>query len=108
MALSVNVAQLQRLQGAFPTDDVQWLPQPRQPEQSDNSTFVNTLKDAVNRVDGAQKAAEGQIEAFVAGEQENLHEVMISMNQAKLHFQLMTETRNKMLETYQELMRMPV
>jgi flagellar hook-basal body complex protein FliE len=30
------------------------------------------------------------------------------MNQAKLHFQLMTETRNKMLETYQELMRMPV
>jgi flagellar hook-basal body complex protein FliE len=108
MALSVNVAQLQRLQGTFPTDDVQWLPQPRQPEQPDGATFVDTLKDAVHSVDGAQKAAEGQIEAFIAGEQENLHEVMISMNQAKLHFQLMTETRNKMLETYQELMRMPV
>jgi len=108
MALSMNVAQLQRLQGAFPTDDVQRLPQPRQPERSDGSTFVDTLKEAVNTVDGTQKAAEGQIEAFIAGEQENLHEVMISMNQAKAHFQLMTETRNKMLETYQELMRMPV
>lgn len=108
MALSMNVAQLQRLQGAFPTDDAQRLPQPRQPESSGGSTFVDTLKEAVNTVDGAQKAAEGQIESFIAGEQENLHEVMISMNQAKLHFQLMTETRNKMLETYQELMRMPV
>ena len=108
MALSMNVAQLQRLQGAFPSDDLQRLPQPRQTEQPDGSSFVDTLKDAVNSVDGAQKAAEGQIESFIAGEQENLHEVMISMNQAKLHFQLMTETRNKVLETYQELMRMPV
>jgi len=30
------------------------------------------------------------------------------MNQAKLHFQLMTEVRNRSLETYQELMRMQV
>lgn len=111
MALSMNVAQLQRMQSAFPSDDVQSLPQPRQPEADgtpDGSNFIDTLKDAVNRVDDTQKASEGQIEAYIAGEQENLHEVMISMNQAKLHFQLMTETRNKMLETYQELMRMPV
>lgn len=109
MPLAMNVAQLQRLQQAFPTDDLQQLPQPRQPEgTTDGTSFTDTLKEAVNAVDGAQKAAEGQIEAFIAGEQENLHEVMIAMNQAKLHFQLMTETRNKMLETYQELMRMPV
>ncbi len=108
MALSMNVAQLQRMQNIFPTDDVQSLPQPQQPGPSGTPTFMDTLSEAVDTVDGAQKAAEGQIEAYVAGEQENLHEVMISMNQAKLHFQLMTETRNKMLETYQELMRMPV
>lgn len=104
----MNVAQLQRLQTAFPSDELQSLPVPRQPERADGSTFMDTLQSAINTVDDSQKAAEGQIEAFIAGEQENLHEVMISMNQAKLHFQLMTETRNKMLETYQELMRMPV
>jgi len=108
MALSMNVAQFQRMQNVFPTDDLQPLPQPQQPGSSGNPTFMDTLQEAVNTVDGAQKAAEGQIESYIAGEQENLHEVMISMNQAKLHFQLMTETRNKMLETYQELMRMPV
>ena len=70
--------------------------------------LADALTEAVNRVDGAQKAADGQIDAFVAGEQENLHEVMISMNQAELYLQLMTEVRNKMLDTYQELMRMQV
>lgn len=108
MARTMNVAQLQRMQSVFPTDDLQALPQPRQSGPSGGPTFMDTLQEAVDTVDGAQKAAEGQIEAYVAGEQENLHEVMIAMNQAKLHFQLMTETRNKMLETYQELMRMPV
>ena len=33
---------------------------------------------------------------------------MISMNQAELYFQMMTEVRNRLLETYQELMRMQV
>lgn len=109
MPLSMNVAQLQRLQQAFPTDDGQLLPQPRQQSEGPGRpSFTDTLSEAIHKVDGTQKAAEGEIEAFIAGEQENLHEVMISMNQAKLHFQLMTETRNKMLETYQELMRMPV
>lgn len=109
MPLSMNVAQLQRLQQAFPTDEPQALPQPRQSEgAAGRPSFTDTLNEAIHKVDGTQKAAEGQIEAYIAGEQENLHEVMIAMNQAKLHFQLMTETRNKLLETYQELMRMPV
>ena len=101
----MTIAQLQRLRQAFPTTDRgPELPTPRTP----GSGFGATLKRAVDRVDGAQKAADGQIEAFVAGEQENLHEVMISMNQAKLHFQLMSEVRNRALDTYQELMRMQV
>lgn len=107
----MNVAQLQRIQQVSPStgaDGPRQLPQPREGDGADGPSFGDTLEKAIDKVDGAQKEAEGQIEAFVAGEQENLHEVMISMNQAKLHFQLMTETRNRMLEGYQELMRMPV
>lgn len=103
----MNVAQLRRLQQAVPgrTDRGPGLPTPR---SNDGPGFQATLEDAINRVDGAQKNADGQIEAFVAGEQENLHEVMISMNQAELHFDLMNEVRNKALDTYQELMRMQI
>lgn len=70
--------------------------------------FGDTLSQAIDRVDVAQKAADAQVEAFVAGETENVHEVMISMNQAELHFQMLTEVRNKVLEGYQEIMRMQV
>lgn len=68
--------------------------------------FAETLKGALTEVDHSQKAADGQVEAFVAGETESVHDVMIAMNQAELHFQLLTEVRNKLLDGYQELMRM--
>ena len=70
--------------------------------------FGETMATALDRVDGAQKASDAHVEAFVAGETENTHEVMIAMNQAELHFQLLTEVRNKLLDGYQELMRMQV
>ncbi len=75
---------------------------------STGPAFGDTLSGALDRVDAAQKTADAQVEAFVAGETENTHEVMIAMNQAELHFQLLTEVRNKLLDGYQELMRMQV
>lgn len=99
----MNVAELQRLQQLSGSDERR-LPTPRTRETVDGG-FANTLAHAIEEVDRIQKTADEQVEAFIAGEQENLHEVMISMNQARLYFQLMTEVRNRLLETYQELMR---
>jgi flagellar hook-basal body complex protein FliE len=103
----MNVAQLQRLQSLSTggPDGLGILPQT---PETGGSDFGDTFKEALGRVDEAQKTADAQITAFVAGEQENVSEVMIAMNEAKLAFQLMTEVRNRMLETYQELMRMQV
>ena len=100
----MTIAQLQRLRQTG-SDDPLALPTPASPGSAE---FSNALKDAVERVDASQKAADGQVEAFIAGEQENLHEVVIAMNEAQLSFQLMTQVRNRLLETYQELMRMQV
>ena len=102
------LSQLQRLRtGSAGLSDGS-LPTPRLGGAASGPSFSDTLQNAIDEVDGAQKAADSQVEAFVAGEQENLHEVMIAMNEAKLSFQLMTEVRNRALETYQELMRMQV
>jgi flagellar hook-basal body complex protein FliE len=49
-----------------------------------------------------------KVSAFVAGEEQSLHEVMISMNKAKLQFELMSEVRNKGLQAYQKLMQTQV
>ncbi|GIV59767.1 flagellar hook-basal body complex protein FliE [Rhodocaloribacter litoris] len=106
----MTIAELQRMRAVGPAgpDDPRGLPRPRSREGPDGISFGKALQEAVESVDAAQKAADEQVTAFISGEQENVHEVMIAMNQAQLSFQLMTEVRNRMLETYQELMRMQV
>lgn len=103
----MTVSELQRLRQLNPTGSDGFARTPIG-GGSEGTGFADTLSDAIERVDQSQKVADEQVEAFIAGEQENLHEVMISMNEAKLHFQLMTEVRNRMLETYQELSRMQI
>lgn len=104
----MTLSELQRMRAGGLTggDEPGRLPQPRTP--AGGKGFTETLKDAIASVDESQKAAGEEVTAFISGEQENVHEVMIAMNQAQLSFQLMTEVRNKMLDTYQELMRMQV
>ena len=104
----MNIVQLQRLRTASLEGDDKRRSLPWPGDGPEGVGFGSALDHAIEQVNGAQKAADDQISAFVAGEQENLHEVMISMNQAELYLQLMTEVRNRMLETYQELMRMQV
>ncbi len=104
----MNIVQLQRLRAASLEGDDKPRGLPRPGDGPEGIGFGSALDYAIEQVDEAQKAADGQINAFVAGEQENLHEVIISMNQAELYLQMMTEVRNRLLETYQELMRMQV
>ena len=105
----MTVLQFQRMRAAAQGgDEPRRLPRPAEGDKAGSLGFGDALSNAIDKVDGAQKDADAQVSAFVAGEQENLHEVMISMNQADLYLQLMTEVRNRMLDTYQELMRMQV
>ena len=103
----MNLLELGRPEVVSPfTDEPDRLPIPGRPDGVRTGDFKNAFTYALEQVDNAQTMAGREVEAFVAGEQENLHEVMISLNQAKLSFHLLTEVRNKMMETYQELIRM--
>lgn len=104
----MNAAQLQRFRQAATQSTDRGSGLPDLENATDGPSFGDTLEKALDNVDQAQKTADDKISAFVAGEEENLHEVMISMNQAKMHFDLMNEVRNRGLETYRELMRMQV
>ncbi len=106
--MSISIAQLKQLRGNPLGGEGLSLPQPREVGTGSPGEFGDLLKNAIDRVDDVQKHAGGEITSWIAGEQENLHEVMISMNHAQLSFQLMTEVRNRLLDTYQELMRMSV
>lgn len=66
------------------------------------------VKDFVLQVDEKGKVAESMRTAILTGESNNLHQSMIASQEASVSFTLMIEMRNKVMETYQELMRMQI
>jgi flagellar hook-basal body complex protein FliE len=72
------------------------------------SSFNDLLGKAVQEVNGKQSAASDAINGLLSGQNVSLHQTMISMQEANVSFQLMVEVRNKLLDSYQELMRMQV
>ncbi|HHT9145331.1 MAG: flagellar hook-basal body complex protein FliE [Candidatus Brocadiaceae bacterium] len=71
-----------------------------------NSSFKNTLGGFINEINDLQTKANASIENFATGKVENVHEVMIAMAKAEVSFKFMMEARNKLVETYKEVMRM--
>ncbi|MGD0060182.1 MAG: flagellar hook-basal body complex protein FliE [Verrucomicrobiia bacterium] len=72
------------------------------------SSFTDVLGKAVQEVNSKQSAASDAINGLLSGQNVSLHQAMISMQEANVSFQLMVEVRNKLLDSYQELMRMQV
>ncbi|MFQ5639700.1 MAG: flagellar hook-basal body complex protein FliE [bacterium] len=70
--------------------------------------FSETLKDMLYQVNELQNISGNETKNFITGQQGNIHEVMAAVEEAQLSFQLMLEIRNKLLESYQELMRLQV
>jgi flagellar hook-basal body complex protein FliE len=73
----------------------------------DNS-FGDMLSNAIQSVDDSMKASDAGVQNYISGQTNNIHDVMISMQQAQLSFQMMVEVRNRLVETYQELSRMQI
>lgn len=71
-------------------------------------SFQNVLKEFISDVNRLQHEAGEAIEKAIAGEVDNIHDVMIAVEKAKTSFELLMEVRNKMLEAYKELMRLQV
>jgi len=70
------------------------------------SSFAGLLGNLVQDVNAKQQASAQSLRDLQNGQNVSLHQTMISMQEAGVSFQLMVEVRNKLLESYQELMRM--
>ncbi len=119
MALIGSIGNLQnpllnRLQDATRTDSPQGpvklpgvaVPQPNAAPASVG--FGKVFEQMVSSVDAKQDQAQALTRDVLLGKNDNLHQSMIAMQEAGVAFQLMVEVRNKVVESYQELMRMPV
>lgn len=72
------------------------------------TSFEKALGTLVSEVSSRQAAAGEAVAGMLSGGNVSLHQAMIAMEEASVSFQLMVEVRNKLLESYQELMRMQV
>jgi flagellar hook-basal body complex protein FliE len=71
-----------------------------------HQAFSQFLKDAINKVNTEQVKADVLTEKLAKGENVDLHQVMIASQKASISLQLALEVRNKVIEAYQEVMRM--
>ncbi len=71
-------------------------------------SFAATLKDAVDSVNTAQRESDLKMQELATGKSQNIHETMLAAEKADIALRLMVQVRNKMIEAYQEMMRMQV
>ncbi len=73
-----------------------------------SESFGNMIGDLVKDVDNKGKVAMEETNKMLLGETDNIHQSMIAMQESGLAFTMLVEVRNKLVQSYQELMRMPV
>jgi flagellar hook-basal body complex protein FliE len=69
-------------------------------------SFIDVLKDSLEKINQLQLEAENAVTAFSMGENLDIHNIMIAVEKANLALSMLVEVRNRGLEAYQEMMRM--
>jgi flagellar hook-basal body complex protein FliE len=93
----------------IPAQELTQLPSALAPTEAKPAQgFSGLLSDMVSEVNQKQALAGDAVNGLLSGQNVSLHQAMIAMEEASVSFQLMVEVRNKLLESYQELMRMQI
>lgn len=83
-------------------------PSTLQPQQQPVKGFGEMLKDAILATNKQQLQADESAAQLQTGESVSLHDVMINMEQADISMRLLVTMRNKVIDAYQEIMRMQI
>jgi len=78
------------------------------PGETKPAGFSNVFENLISAVDARQDKAQAITRDVLLGKTDQVHQSVVAMQEAGVAFQLMVEVRNKVVESYQELMRMPV
>src|SRR5262249_40323239 len=81
---------------------------PKTEQTKDAGSFTAMMKDMVMQANQSQNTADAAVKGLASGKSQDIHEVMLAMEQARLAMMAVVEVRNKLVEACQELSRMPV
>lgn len=71
-----------------------------------SNSFFDMLKSKLDEVNNQQINAENTTESFIKGENTNIHDVLLTTEEAKMSLELAVQIRNKIVDAYQEINRM--
>jgi flagellar hook-basal body complex protein FliE len=77
-------------------------------ETAPGKGFGEFLSESLRKVDALQKDADQAVSQMAQGEGLGIQEAMVAIEKADVTFKLMMEVRQKILDAYQEIMRMQV
>ena len=87
--------------------------QPLAPDRAGHATtgtgagFGTSLEKLVHAVETTNSSANRAVTEMIDGSGD-VHDAMIALQRAEMTFQLTVQVRNKLVQAYQEIMRMPV
>lgn len=87
------------------------IDQPLSPGGSIDKTqgsFADTLQSAIGNVNQLQKASDKAAQDLATGRTDNVADVMIATEKADIALRVMVQVRNKIIDAYQEIMKMQV
>ncbi|MDN8618011.1 flagellar hook-basal body complex protein FliE [Variovorax ginsengisoli] len=104
--MSAILPQMDDLVG--PTATSPSLPAPAMGSDAVPGSFGQLVTDGVARVNSQLIGGQGDLQKLAVGDAQNLHQIMINLEESRLSFQLMMQVRSRLLEAYQDIMKMPI
>ncbi len=72
------------------------------------ASFGQLVTQGIDKVNGDLVASQVDMQRLAAGDAPDLHRIMIHLEETQLSFQLMMQVRSRLLESYQDVMKMSV
>jgi flagellar hook-basal body complex protein FliE len=71
-----------------------------------STSFEQMLQQSLSNVNRLQLEADKAVAALATGQEQDLHNTMITMEKADIAFRLLMQIRNKVINAYETIMRM--
>jgi|SRR5581483_1992040 len=68
--------------------------------------FASMLSDAVTQMDQSTKSSQNLVDRYLSGDDVEIHDMVLATQRNEMQFALFLQVRNKVVQAYQEVMRM--
>lgn len=94
--------------GSAPADFSPLSPIGAATKAASGAGFGQMVSDGISQVNQQLITSQVDLQRLATGDVQNLHQVMMGLEETRLSFQLFLQVRNRMLEAYQDVMKMQI